>query len=126
MALETSNGVLLVFEGKLPGLNDYTRACRTNPHVGAAMKKKIEKGILAQLYDYDGPTGIVAANVKFTWFEGNKRRDKDNIAFAKKFVLDALVSKGILKDDGWEGISSFRDFFMVEPGEERVEVEILW
>lgn len=120
------NRMRLVFEGKLPGLNDYTKACRTNPHVGAAMKKKVEKGLLNQLSDYDGAMNIRGARVNFLWYEGNKRRDKDNIAFAKKFVLDALVSKGILLDDGWNGVASFRDSFAVEPGEERVEVEIIW
>ena len=116
----------IVFEGKLPGLNEYTSACRASPHAGAAMKKKTQKNLTSQLVSYDGPVGISNAHVRFTWFEGNRRRDKDNVAFAKKFVLDSLVENGILTSDGWDGVVSFEDRFTVEPGEERVEVEILW
>lgn len=91
------------------------------------MKKKVQKGLREQLLGYDGPTGITGAHVRFSWFEGNRRRDKDNVAFAKKFVLDSLVESKVLESDGWDGVVSFEDRFLVgDPGEERVEVEIFW
>ena len=37
--------------------------------------------------------------VRFTWVEGNRRRDIDNVAFAKKFVLDGLVQAGVIGND---------------------------
>jgi len=60
----------------------------------------------------------------YTWYERTKRRDKDNIAFAKKFVQDALVKAGVLQGDGWAYIQGFTDNFDVDPAKPRIEVRI--
>ena len=44
------------------------------------------------------------AAVRFDWREPNQKRDFDNIMFAQKFILDALVKQRILQDDGWAHI----------------------
>ena len=49
--------------------------------------------------------------INFTWIEGNKKRDIDNVAFAKKFILDALVKAGKLKDDNRNCVIAFKDNF---------------
>lgn len=79
---------------KLSGLNEYTRACRANRYKGAAMKRTNQDIAAlsiraARLKPYDGPV-----RVSITWVEPNMRRDPDNIRFAAKFVLDALVEEG--------------------------------
>ena len=94
---------------RLPSLNDYVRACRSNAYVGAKMKKKVEQeisGYIEELPRFDRPVRI-----SFRWTENNKRRDFDNIAFAKKFVLDALVKYGKLKDDNRRCVTGFVDSF---------------
>ncbi len=48
---------------------------------------------------------------KFIWIEENKRRDLDNISFAKKFILDALVQANILKDDNRKIVTGYEDIF---------------
>lgn len=63
--------------------------------------------------------------VRFVWVESNRKRDKDNIAFAKKFIFDALVDCKILKGDGWEFVDSFSDDFRVDSKNPRVEIEII-
>lgn len=65
-----------------------------------------------------------SAVMDYAWREPNRRRDKDNIAFAKKFVQDALVHAGFLKGDGWAYAGGFSGRFGVDPGNPRVEVEI--
>lgn len=62
--------------------------------------------------------------IRFRWIEKNSRRDMDNIAFAKKFILDALVKKGVLPDDGWKWVKGFRDEFEIDKGNPRIEVEL--
>jgi len=47
----------------------------------------------------------------FTWIEENKRRDLDNICFAKKFILDALVQASVLADDNRKIVTNFTDSF---------------
>ena len=61
------------------------------------MKQDAEAGIglfVNRLPKIDKPVIIW-----FEWVEKDNRRDYDNIDFAKKFVLDALVRCGKLKDD---------------------------
>ena len=56
-------------------------------------------------------------HVTFVWLEPNHRRDKDNVAFAKKFILDALQKKGVLPNDNNKWISGFTDEFIYGKGE---------
>ncbi len=110
--------------GRLPSLNEYTRACRTNPHVGAQMKKKAETDIMWQVKEkvdvkIEGPVTI-----SYLWIEPNTRRDLENIAFAKKFLQDSLVNLGILQGDGWKHIVGFSDAFDVDKDRPRIEVTI--
>lgn len=62
--------------------------------------------------------------LKFFWYEPNRKRDYDNIAFAKKFIQDALVEMGVLKNDGWLYIVGLSDDFAVDKEKPRVEVII--
>ena len=51
--------------------------------------------------------------INFTWVEANKKRDLDNICFGKKFILDALVKLGKLKDDNRKCVIGFTDNFEI-------------
>lgn len=86
-------------EGRLPGLNEYTTANRSNAFAGAAMKKKAEKQIMAALQEAGLEPVTRPVTLNYTWVEQDNRRDQDNVAFAQKFVQDALVKAGILEDD---------------------------
>jgi len=115
---------LMRFEipGTLPNLNTYTKENRSNKYAGNNLKKDTEK--LISLYipkykPYEKPVTI-----EFHWVEPNKRRDLDNIAFAKKFILDALVKSGVLQGDGWRHVEGFTDKFSVDKKNPRVEVSI--
>lgn len=94
---------------KLPSCNDYIRACRANPYVGARMKARVEKAI--GIYIRDLPMFSNPIKINFQWVEKNKRRDLDNICFAKKFILDAMVKCGKLKDDNRKHVTAFTDAF---------------
>jgi Holliday junction resolvase RusA-like endonuclease len=114
----------LIIPGKLPGLNEYVKACRANRYAGAQMKQKAEDGIKVEIGRQLGDKKFESVRLAFHWFEQNKRRDFDNIAFAKKFLLDALQATGTLKNDGWNQIAGFSDTFSVDKKCPRIEVEI--
>ena len=117
--------VTLIIKGKLDGLNQYTLACRGNRFAGATVKKKNEKlvtdAILEQLnrVHFIGPVEL-----NFRWYEKDKRRDLDNICFAKKFILDALVTNGVIETDDWKGVIGFTDKFFIDKENPRIEVDI--
>lgn len=94
---------------KLPSLNDYTKWCRGNKYLAAKKKADIEREIgyyLMKMPKWDKPIKI-----HFTWVESNKKRDLDNICFAKKFILDSMVKHGKLKDDNRKCVTAFTDSF---------------
>ena len=93
---------------KLPSCNEYIRVCRTNPYMASKFKRDIEDAI--GIYIADLPT-FNRVKIHFHWIEENKRRDLDNCAFAKKFILDALVKFGRLKNDNRRCVTAFTDTF---------------
>ena len=100
---------------KLPSLNEYVNICRTNKYKASRFKQNLEDDIgmfIGRLPRYEK-----AVTIHFHWIEGNKRRDLDNICFAKKFILDALVKFGKLRDDNRKCFTSFTYTF--EYGEEK-------
>lgn len=106
---------------RLPGLNEYTRENRANKNQGARMKKEYET--IIGYYLRDVPVLKPPVTIDFLWVEENRRRDLDNIAFAKKFILDALVRSKKLKDDNRKVVTAFRDSFAYDK-ESRVELTI--
>ena len=60
----------------------------------------------------------------FEWHERTKKRDADNIASAKKFILDALVKNGVLVDDSRKYVKGFYDV-VVDDTEDFVKVELV-
>lgn len=97
---------------KLPGLNEYTAKNRANRHVGAKLKKDTENSIIPHLKSL--PKFTTPVRISFVWYEENKRRDLDNIAFAKKFILDALVKSGRLINDNQKYVQGFEDKFVYD------------
>lgn len=97
---------------KLPSLNDYVYACRANKYTGYRMKKGVEAKIMRYINKL--PLFEKPIKIDFIWIEENKRRDLDNVAFAKKFILDALVKAGKLKDDNRRCVTAFSDSFMYD------------
>lgn len=110
----------------LPTLNEYTKATRGNLYASAAMKKNAERIIMMEAisqlrgWKTDKPVFLV-----FRWVERDKRRDHDNVAFAKKFVQDALVKAGVIPGDGWKHVTGFLDLFEIDKKNPGVEVCIV-
>lgn len=97
---------------RLIGLNEYTNTNRYNRYAGAKQKKEEQNYIKSCIRQQLGNIKIDKPVIgNFTWIEENKRRDLDNVCFAKKFILDSLVELGILKDDNRKMVCGFVDQF---------------
>lgn len=114
---------------KIPGclmtLNEYTRITRGNRYASANAKTEQEMRICAAIRKHlkgwktDKPVWLT-----FIWVEKNCRKDKDNIAFAKKFIQDALVKCGTIRGDGWHDVIGFHDHFVGGVEDPHVQVWI--
>lgn len=118
---------ILTIPGRLPGLNEYTDACRTNPRAGARMKQQAQEAVMWQIlsqirrYKVERPVFLL-----FSFYEKDRRRDKDNVSsFARKVIQDALVKCGTLQDDGWDHVTGYLDRFEVDKENPRIVVEFI-
>ena len=113
-------------EGRLPSINDYTKACRSNKFNGAAMKKKWQNYVIAAIQDNIKINELIdtPVSITFKFYEPNKRRDIDNIqGFAVKVVNDAL-SKTILPDDRQRYVKKIISEFDIDKNNPRIEVVV--
>ena len=104
----------------LPGLNKIIKVARGNKYASAKQKKKythmVEMELIAQDCIPDKPFSMI--DIEFIWTEKGRSRDPDNIrAGGTKFVLDAMVNRGIIPDDSMKYIKGSKDTFM--KGKER-------
>lgn len=112
--------------GTLPGLNEIINENRRNYHAGAKLKKEAQYLVTVcarkTLKRWRASKPVF---MRYTWYEPNKKRDKDNIcAGGRKIIQDALVEAGYLPGDGWKDIVGFSDAFRVDKNEPRIEVDI--
>lgn len=117
----------IIIPGRLAGANEYILKCRTDRVGAARFKAKQERLVHAAVLDclHHKPTPFQNPVVlHYLWVEPDKRRDKDNIAFAHKFVQDAFVEMGLLAGDGWRYVAGFTDDFAVDKRNPRIEVTI--
>lgn len=118
---------------KLPSLNEYINKINSSYYVGNQFKKKIENEIILEIRRARNkyktlPKDTIDKPVKLKvyWYEDNKKRDLDNIASSKKFIQDALVRAGVLKNDSQKYIVGYEkdEFFCGKEFTDRVIVEI--
>lgn len=110
-----------IIDMKLPSLNQYVDVCRANKYGASRYKQEIQNDIaifLNRMPIYKKPIYI-----DFLWIEENKKRDYDNICFAKKFILDTMVQLGKIQNDSWGYILGFSDNFCVSK-EKKAKVKL--
>lgn len=102
-----------IIDDRLPSLNDYIDACRSNKHKGATFKKEVENIISIYIRNAKIRKKVKVTDkpiiVHFEWHEKTMRRDADNIASAKKFILDAMQKSGIIPNDNRKYVKGFTD-----------------
>ena len=114
-----------VIPGQLPDLNQTIAASKQHWN-NYAVEKRRQTHRVAWLVRAAGLKPITRpVRIKFTWICKDRRKDKDNVRFAAKYILDGLVAAGILADDGWGQINGFEDHFAVDPKCPRIEVELI-
>lgn len=111
--------------GRLPGLNETTNENRKHWSRGAKLKKEAthlcaQYVVIGFVPVFNDPVRII-----FHWTEPNAKRDLDNISGGAKFILDALVQTGRLKNDTRQWVKSIAHHFPdPDKANPRIAVEI--
>lgn len=113
-----------VIPGRLPGLNDYTAACRGRAIAGGKMKHKAQDFVREAIREAGLRPMKAPVDVRVTWYERDRKRDKDNVRFAVKFILDALVAEKVIENDNWKWIRGIADEYRVDRSNPRIHVLI--
>lgn len=101
--------IRLTIHGTLPGLNEIIAATNRHRYVGSTVKKLHTRAVFALARNVQAPALEGPVDVVFDWIEPNRRRDPDNIRAGAKFVLDGLVTAGVLGNDSRRWIRSIGD-----------------
>ena len=111
------------FPGEFVDLNKYINAERGHFSKAAKIKKDETTRVY---YDLIGkmPINEYPVKIHFFWRLKNDKIDPDNIAFAKKYILDGMVEARVLQGDGWDRIRGFSDDFEVNPKDVGVVVVV--
>lgn len=110
-------------KGPLPNLNDILDAAKANKHVYAKLKETWTDAVAWAAKASRAPK-FGRVWLSFRWQEPNQKRDPDNVAAGKKFILDGLKRAGVLSSDGWKQVAGWADEFVVEAGEPGCRVTI--
>ena len=103
--------------GPLPGLNDLIADAKGygGRGYGYSKTKREWSNTVMLLAKSAKLKPVASARLSFEWREKTKRRDPDNFSSAgKKLILDGLVKAGVLDGDGWSGVYSFTDCWVVD------------
>lgn len=109
----------------IPTLNEHDNANRGNRYGGATMKKKATS-LCATYVKKAMNEGFEVEkqpmDLRFDWYLKNRRKDKDNVSFAKKYIFDGMINAGLLENDGWKQVGDWAETFEVDKEFERVEI----
>lgn len=83
-----------------PTLNEVIRLCKESPHIYARHKRQY--GNDCALCAIGMPQFPGKVWIAFEWRIKTFKRDPDNTGVAAKFIMDAIVKVGVLKDDSAE------------------------
>ena len=115
-------------KGRLPSLNDYVDVCRAHWSKGAALKQETEYLIFWSIKSAQNKGRCRPVTkpvvVFFLWHEHGNRRDADNIYSAKKYILDAMQTAGVIKNDNRKHVVDCIDMGIVpaQRGQDGVDV----
>lgn len=94
---------------RFPGLTEIISSSKDHPMKYSAMKKSYTDICAAEFRLKSPAKNLAAVFLTFHWIEPNRKRDPDNIAAAKKFIIDGMVRAEIIGNDGWKHVYGFTD-----------------
>ncbi|HBT75055.1 TPA: hypothetical protein DEB29_03585 [Candidatus Wolfebacteria bacterium] len=111
--------------GELTDLNAYIKALNSCRWSGNSIKhSETDRVAFAAKVARIGKVEKYPVRIIYCWYCKDNRKDTDNVAFAKKFINDGLVTAGVLQNDSRKFVAGFVDQFYIDKSNPRVEVYI--
>lgn len=103
-------------EGEITSLNKYIDAERGNKFQGSKIKKfETSRVMYACVGVLPVRDECYPVRIAFHWRVKDRMQDPDNIAFARKFILDGMQLGRVIAGDGYKFLSGgFEDHFSVD------------
>ena len=120
---------VIVIPKELTDLNTYINAERRHRMQGANIKKKETNTCMAYLKQavnkgFEIGRDKYPLHITFKWYAKDRRKDLDNIAYAKKYIMDAMQKVELIENDGYKQVQRYTDIYLVDKENPRVEIEI--
>lgn len=118
--------IVFTIPGGLADLNTHLSEVNKNRYAGQQLKNQETNKVkmIASQYRKQAKELELPIDVHFHWVCKSRRKDKDNIRFAAKYVLDGLEYAGIIPNDGWKEIGNLSDSYEKDKDNPRVEVTL--
>ena len=104
--------VNITLRGYIPTLNEYIKVERQHRLRAARLKRKTQANLIPQFMERKIPP-FNCVRLGYKWIRPHRREDKYNIAFGQKFVQDAMVSSGVISNEGWNKVVGLTHNFSV-------------
>ena len=114
----------IVINGTLPSLNTIINEAKKHPMAYASMKNESTQTCQWPMKELPPDFTPDKVFLDITYFVPNWRTDPDNVAAAKKFIMDALVEEEIIEDDTHKFIAGWEESFKKDKENPRIEIEI--
>lgn len=109
---------------RLPSLNDIIKVAKqTGRGILYSNLKNKYTNIVCDSIPNSFNNVFSSIYLALKWFEKNRKRDPDNVAFAIKFILDGLCKKGVIINDNSKVIVGWNNKFIYGE-DDKVEVNI--
>lgn len=89
----------LKYENTIPTLNEYINEERGSKYKASAIKRDVTKAIKLITISQTRVKLTGCYDLECHWYRQDKNHDADNVYFGIKFLLDGIVSAGILPGD---------------------------
>ena len=114
-------------EGRLKGLNELIDANRRSLKAGAKLKREEQATVYWYIKQQLPKVKIEDSeiiDIEIIWIEENIKRDKDNVASGKKYILDAMQEANLIVNDNWKHVRNITDVFKLDRKNPRIIVNI--
>ena len=120
---------IIVIPKELTDLNSYINAERRHRMQAANIKKRETNICIVYLKQavsqgFEIEHDQYPLHVTFKWYAKDRRKDLDIIAYAKKYIMDAMQKVELIENDGYKQVQRYTDIYLVDKEKPRVEIEI--